>query len=160
MTDTNLPLNNQFDAGNTNTLVDTPKDSIEKKVKKSKEAEPTLKIVDAPIRKIPSIINELLEKNFSIILSKSGYYVEGFYGLNHEGKLGYAFSQETTEPDTLVFYDSKGHKHIVKSFEDLVKFNSHVWGIFYKQSEDYKKPNQKWFGYMLELGALNITPGK
>jgi hypothetical protein len=160
MTDTNLPLNTQFDANTPNNSVEDQKTVAEKKAKKSKDGESTLKVVDNPVRHLPAIINELLEKNFSIILSKNGYYVEGFYGLNPDGKTGYAFAQETTEANTLVFFDAKGHKHLVKSFEDLVKFNSHVWGIFYKQSEDYKKPNSKWFGYMLELGALNITPGR
>jgi len=156
MTDTNLPLNNQFDLNTPTTSSAVSEDK--KKAKKAKE-ELSFKIVDAPVRQLPSLINELLEKGFSIILSKTGYYVEGFYGLNHEGKLGFAFGQETTEVNTLVFFDAKGHKHTIKSFEDLVKFNSHVWGVFYKISDEYKKPNPKWFGYMLDLGALNITPG-
>lgn len=162
MTETNLPLSNQFDANalTSNSSVDSSNTVNEekKKAKKPKD-ESGLKIVDNPVRQLPAIINELLEKKFSIILSKNGYYVEGFYGLNHDGKLGHAFGQETNEVGTLIFYDSKGHKHIVKSFEDLVKFNSLVWGVFYKQSDEFKKPNSKWFGYMLELGALNITPG-
>lgn len=162
MTDTTPELNSQFDVINKETSIDNTKGASEEKkeAKKSKGVEPTFKVVDNPVRQLPTIINELLEKKFSIILSKNGYYVEGFYGLNHEGKLGYAFGQETNEPNTLVFYDAKGHKNLIKSFEDLVKFNSQVWGVFYKLSEDYKKPSQKWFGYMLELGALNITPGK
>lgn len=165
MTDNNLPLNTPFDANApiASTTVDTPKTVAvtedKKKVKKSKDGEFNLKVVDAPVRQLPTIINEVLDKGFSVILSKNGYYVEGFYGLNHDGKFGYAFGQETTEPNTLVFYDAKGHKHPVKSFEDLVKFNSQIWGVFYKVSEEFKKPNQKWFGFMLELGALNITPG-
>src|SRR5579875_3321735 len=117
MTDTNLPLNNQFDSNApiSNSSVDTVSATNEekKKVKKPKE-ENGLKIVDNPVRQLPAIVNELLEKNFSVILSKSGYYVEGFYGLNHDGKLGFAFGQETNEPNTLIFYDSKGHKHVIK----------------------------------------------
>jgi len=131
-------------------------------VKKAKESEyPNLKIIENPIRKLPSLINELLEKNFSIILSKNGYYVSGFYGLNKDTDIaGYAFGQETNDSGVIVFFDSKGHKHIIKSFEDLVKFNSQVWGVFYKVAEKYKKPDAQWFGDMLEMGALNITPGK
>lgn len=134
---------------------------VKKPAKKSKDNEfSNIKIVDSPVRQLPKLINELLEKNFTILLTKNGYYVEGFYGINaNEGKIGYAFGQETSEANVLVFFDSKGHKHLIKSFEDLVKFNSHVWGIFYKVAEEFKKPNAKWFSYMLELGALNITPG-
>lgn len=158
MTDTNLPLSTQFDANAPTAGTSVDNSNAVKKAKKPKE-ESGLKIVDNPVRQLPAIINELLEKNFSIILSKNGYYVEGFYGLNHDGKTGFAFGQETNEPNTLIFFDSKGHKHVIKNFEDLVKFNSHVWAVFYKLSDEYKKPNTKWFGYMLELGALNITPG-
>jgi len=130
--------------------------------KKSEDLEfKNIKIIDNPVRQLPKLINELLEKNFEIILTKNGYYVEGFYGLHSGYKIGYAFGQETTEQNTLVFYDAKGHKHLIKSFEDLVRFNGKVWGSFYKLNNgcDYKKPNPKWFNYMLELDILNITPG-
>jgi hypothetical protein len=135
--------------------------SQEVKKKKQKDSEINgIKIIDSPVRTLPSLINEVLEKNFNVILTKNGYYIEGFYGLAHDiNKVGYAFCQETTNQNTLMFFDSKGHKHAIKSFEDLVNFNSLIWGVFYKVSEDYKKPNPKWFGYMLEVGALNITPG-
>lgn len=132
--------------------------NIAKKPKKKDELD-GLKIVDNPSRSLPKIINELLEKNFSIVLTKNGYLVEGFYGLSHDTQhVGFAFGQETTDNNVLVFFDAKGHKHVIKSFEDLVRFNSLVWGVFYKVSEEYKKPNPKWFLHMLELGALNITP--
>lgn len=134
--------------------------SIVEKKKAKKKDDSGLKVIDNPIRNLPSVINEVLEKNFSVILTKTGYYIEGFYGLGVEnGTVGFAFGQETNEPNVLIFFDSKGHKHVIKSFEDLVKFNNHVWGVFYKISDEYKKPNHKWFGYMLELGVLNITPG-
>lgn len=134
------------------------KPNMESEKLKVKKAIPTVKIPEKTNRQLPKLIQSVLEKNFLVLMSASGYYIEGFYGLqNGEAPLGYIYCQETTESDTLLFIDAKGHKHYVKSFEELVSLNSIVWGQFFKQSE-FKKPNAKWFGFMLELGALNITP--
>lgn len=121
----------------------------------------TLKIIDKPVRNLPKLIGELLNKNFSVVLTQNGYYIEGFYGIQqNESFKGYIFAQETTEDGTLAFFDAKGHKHYIKTFEELASLNSIVWGQFYKTTDEYKKPNAKWFGFMLELGVLNITPNK
>lgn len=143
-----------------NNNVEEKNSEKKKSAKKNKDDLGDLKIIENPVRNLPKLINEVLEKNFSVILTKNGYYISGFYGLNQEnGKKGFAFGQETTNPEVLVFFDSKGHKHLIKSFEDLVNFNNHVWGLFFKLSEEYKKPNSEWFHYLLDLGVLNITPG-
>lgn len=128
---------------------------------KNKKNTNTIKTSDKPNRQLPKLIQSVLDKNFLVLMNSSGYYIEGFYGIkNADAPVGYIFCQETTEDGTLLFIDSKGHKHYVKSFEELASLNSIVWGQFFKQSEDYKKPNAKWFGFMLELGVLNITPNK
>ncbi len=162
MTDNNT---NQFDNTSipvsTPTIPNTPVVAEKAEQKKVKKAEVSLKTIDKPVRQLPKIINELIEKNFSIVLNQKGYFVEGFYGISNETSFtGYIFAQETSEPNTLVFFDAKGHKHYIKSFDELVALNSVVWGQFYKVSDAYKKPNAKWFSYMLESGVLNITPGK
>ena len=160
MSENNLQFN-QFSQTEQTTPIDLKIEEVSQEKKKSskKNNELSIKIVENPIRKLPKLINEVLEKDFSVILSKNGYYIEGFYGLNIEtNKKGFAFAQETEEEEILIFYDAKGHKHTIKTFEELVNFNSLVWSYFFKMSEQYKKPDQKWFGYMLELGTLNITP--
>lgn len=147
---------------NNNNLLITDNIMESDKNKKSKLVKNDLsniKIIDKPIRNLPQLIEELLSKKFDVLLSINGYYVSGFYGLNKDiGKDGYIYCQETNELNSLIFYDAKGHKHLIKSFEDLVKLNSLIWGSFFKISEDYKKPNILWFNYMLELDVLNITP--
>lgn len=117
-----------------------------------------VQVLEYPNRTIPKIFEELLEKGFNVILAKDGYYVSGFYGLNQNTFEGFAFAQDTSEPNTLVFYDAKNNKHLIRNFEDLVFFNSAVWGHFFKVSDKFKKPDSKWFGYMLEFNALNISP--
>lgn len=118
-----------------------------------------ISILEYPNRTLPKLIEELLEKEFTVLLSADGYYVSGFYGLNPKtDKAGFAFAQDTSEANVLAFEDAKGYKHIVRSFTDLVHFHSLVWSQFYKDDE-YKKPNPKWLVHMLELGAVNITPG-
>jgi hypothetical protein len=141
--------------------LNTLENSSDEKKKSKKDALAGLDILEKPARKLPSIIEETLNNNISVELATNGYYVSGFYGINSEkGKTGYAFIQETSEPDTLVAYDNKGAKHVLKNFEDLVKFHSHIWGTFFKLSEDYRKPDMKWFPFLLQYNALNITPSK
>lgn len=131
-----------------------------KKAKKKEEALQGIEVLEFPNRTLPKLLEELLEKDIPVHLSKNGYYVGGFYGLNSEtNHKGFAFAQDTNEANTLVFFDNKGHKHIVRTFEDLVKFHNHVWGIYFKLSNDFKKPDNLWFGYMLQYGVLSITPG-
>lgn len=116
-------------------------------------------VLEVPNRKLPKLIEELLEKDFTVILSANGYYISGFYGINPKSdKIGFAFAQDTSELNTLALEDAKGYKHIVKDFKELVHFHSLVWSQFYKD-DGYKKPNPKWLSHMLELGAVNITPG-
>ncbi len=137
---------------NTTNIVEKPK---------NKKTTANIKVSEKPTRQLPTLIQSVLDKNFLVLMNSNGYYVEGFYGIkSSDTPIGYIFCQETTEEGTLLFVDTKGHKHYVKSFEELVSLNSVVWGQFFKQSDEYKKPNAKWFGFMLELGVLNITPGK
>lgn len=147
---------NQFNA-TSNTTTDS---FVDKTPKKKKEDHLNgLNVLDTPSRKLPVLVEELLEKNISIRLTKKGYLVGGFYGLGEGENKGFASFQETNKPNTLVFFDNKGREHIVESFEDLVKFNNFIWGVFFKLSEDYKKPDLLWFQYMLQHGVLSITPG-
>lgn len=150
---------------NTNTQQNYESNSYEseekKKNKKVKEdIFNNITILNEPKRNIPKVIEAALENGIPVTLSKNGYFVGGFYGLNHDNQhQGFAFAQETSEPNALVFYDSKNHRHLIKTFEDLVKFHNHVWGLFYKVSDEYKKPDMLWFSFMLQYGVLSITPG-
>lgn len=134
--------------------------SVDKVTRKKKEdALHGVTILNKPSRKLPPLVEELLEKNIPIRLTKKGYLVGGFYGLGDNDNKGFAFFQETDKTNTLVFFDNRGREHVVNSFEDLVKFNNFVWGVFFRLSEDYKKPDLLWFQYMLQHGVLSITPG-
>lgn len=143
-------------------VVNKEEDKEDKKKMKKTKDDPfqNITILNEPNRKLPKVIEEALANDIPVRLSKNGYYIAGFYGLNSDtDNAGFAFAQETSEPDALVFYDSKNHRHLVKTFEDLVKFHNHVWGLFFKVSEEYKKPDILWFGFMLQYGVLNIMPG-
>lgn len=167
---TNSTVGNKADNQADNQIKDTTnnveseeimQDEDKAKKKKSKE-DPfnNINVLYEPKRKLPKVIDIALENNIPVTLSKNGYFLGGFYGLNHDNQHeGFAFAQETSEDNSLVFYDMKGHKFLVKDFEDLVKFHNHVWGQFYKVSDSYKKPDMLWFGFLLQYGVLNITPG-
>lgn len=141
-----------------NLSVESEKTETEKVTKKKKE-EVAFTLLDKPSRILPSIIEEILEKNIPVRLTKKGYLVGGFYGLGDSENKGFATAQETTKDNTLVFFDNKGREHVIQSFEDLVKFHNFIWGVFFKVSEDYKKPDIMWFQYMLQYGVVSITPG-
>lgn len=145
----NLNLTNTLTS---NSLVDEQNNVDKKKPAKKKEnLASQIEVLDFPNRTLPKLIEELLEKNIPVNLSKNGYYIGGFYGLNSDNQhLGFALAQDTVEANTLVFYDNKNNKHIIKSFEDLVKFNNVIWGVYFKLSEKYKKPDSLWFSYMLQ----------
>lgn len=151
-------FDNQFKVETNQTPVSDT--SVEKTPKKKKE-DPLhgVTILEKPSRKLPALVEDLLEKNIPVRLTKKGYLVGGFYGLGDNDNKGFASFQETDKANTLVFFDNKGREHVVESFEDLVKFNNFVWGVFFKLSEDYKKPDLLWFQYMLQYGVLSITPG-
>lgn len=156
----NQTVNNFNNSQTENTPVQSSSEvSLSEKAKPKKRGL-GVDVLAKPNRILPNIIEELLEKEIPVTLAKDGYYVGGFYGLNENiDKKGFAFAQETSEENTLLFVDSRNNKHLVRDFEDMVRFNNHVWGLFFK-SEEYKKPDTLWFGYMLEHGVLNITPGK
>ena len=132
--------------------------SIEKPKKKKDDALQGLTLLDKPSRKLPALIEELLEKNIPIRLTKKGYLVGGFYGLGDSDNKGFATAQETNK-STIIFFDNKGREHLIETFEDLVKFHNFIWGVFFKVSEDYKKPDIMWFHHMLQHGVVSITPG-
>lgn len=115
-------------------------------------------ILDTPQRVLPDLINEILDKKFSVRLTNKGYLISGFYGLGDDENKGFASVQETNT-GSLIFFDNKGHKHLITNFEDVVKFHNYIWGVFFKISDEYKKPDINWFPYMLQYGVLNITPG-
>lgn len=129
--------------------------------KKKKDDLGGLTLLLKPTRRLPSLIEECLDKGFIISLSKEGYYISGFYGLNeHNHFKGFAFLQETDDSSKLIAFDHKNNKHVIGSFEDLVKFNRLIWAAFFKQSENYKKPDPSWFEYLLTYGAVEVTPGR
>lgn len=141
-----------------NVAVEVEKHETEKVAKKKKE-EVSFTLLDKPSRILPSLVEELLEKNIPVRLTKKGYLVGGFYGLGDSENKGFVTAQETTKDNTLVFFDNKGREHVIQSFEDLVKFHNFIWGVFFKVSEDYRKPDIMWFQYMLQYGVVSITPG-
>lgn len=130
-------------------------------IKKQKKRENDLNgltINETPNRSLPNLVKELLDRNIHVILTKNGYYVSGFYGLNRNKENGYIFFQETSDPEALVFFDAKNTKHIVRSFRDIVSLNATVWGYYFRIADEFKKPDSEWFPYMIEYGVLNITP--
>lgn len=116
-----------------------------------------VEVLPIPNRTLPNLIEELLVKGFPVHLSSKGYYIGGFYGLEVDGKKGFAFAADSSQANTLVLYDQKGSANLIKSFEDLVKFNRNIWAVYWKQ-DDFKKPDMAWFPYLMEYNLLSMSP--
>lgn len=154
------PLDHKQETDSTKNGVKSMNTSANDK-KKKKDDLGGLTLLLKPTRRLPSLIDECLDKGMFVSLSKEGYYVSGFYGLNEHNQFsGYAFLQETDEPNKMVAFDHKNVKHVISSFEDLVKFNRYIWSVYFKQSDTYKKPDHAWFEYLLQYGAVEVTPGR
>lgn len=125
------------------------------------EIKPSNKI----IRVLPPVIEEAITHGFDIVLNKHGYLVEGFYGmLPFEGDdakkfKGHALLVASNKEDILLAIDPKGKKHPIANFDDLIKFNHHVWKHFVKE-EPYKIASQIWFSHLYNKGMLEISPKK
>lgn len=128
-------------------------------VKKVKKGELAVGVLEKTTRVLPKAIEDAVSNGIPVILTQRGYLIKGFYGLETiVGHPGFAFVQETEDSSLLVAYDNKEHQFPIKSFEDLVKFNNLIWGVFYKISEQHKKPDSLWFELMLKHDAVSITP--
>ena len=96
------------DDENENTDAGEGKAKSEKFTRKTKT-----QVKDKPNRSLPKLIEELLNKNIKVGLSKNGYLVYGFYGLNDDG---YAELLESKDnKDILVSYDNRKKEHVIQT---------------------------------------------
>lgn len=125
------------------------------KTDKKEKVEKT-KTLKEPRRILPELIVELIKLKIPVSLSEKGYLVHGFYGLN---KYGYAELLETEKENQYVVYDSKKKEYLINNFEDLVRFNSHVWKLFYNEKKDeYIDADEHWFSYLTKFKCVRSVP--
>lgn len=115
---------------------------------------PVPKLADKPTRKISTLIEEVIEKNIEVELTREGYKISGFYGMPS------ILLQDSQEEGILIATDHKGKKHAVKDFFDLISLNNLVWRGFYKQDDKYRRPDTRWFVHLYESGQIELVPGK
>lgn len=136
------------DDENENTDAGEGKAKSEKSTRKTKT-----QVKDKPNRSLPKLIEELLNKNIKVGLSKNGYLVYGFYGLNDDG---YAELLESKDnKDILVSYDNRKKEHVIQTFEDLVRFNGLIWKVYKKQKE-HRQDLLIWLNYLVEYECIDF----
>lgn len=130
------------------------------KINKKQLLDKGISILEYPNRTVNNLLEKVINHNIPVLLAKNGYYIAGFYGINH-GQEGYLFIQDTSDSKTLIAHDHKNNLHIITNFEDLVILNNFIWKHFYKAEPlKYNKPDNFWFSFMLEKSILTISPGK
>lgn len=111
----------------------------------------------APKRTMPKLIQELLDNDIPVLLIKEGYLVPGFYGATYDGQEGVVLGKDSSGSE-MIFYDHKKKAHLIKTFNDLVVLNNHVWSAYHKGG--FTRPDPLWFAHLLNSGVLNISPGR
>lgn len=131
---------------------------------KSKETQPKVvkekvKISKTPNRLLPPLIELIMEKGISVKLTKEGYLIGGFYGLNN----GYLqlFEQDSTSTisnvDALIAMDNRKKMHVINHFDDLIKMNLTIWKVYSKEKE-FKHLDNEWYPHIIGSEFISITP--
>ena len=135
-----------------------------KKTNKKTNAKKLIASNTASTRILPVLIDELVNHGFDVRVTKDGYAVGGFYGLNDDG---FAILKEVnfTESEldknqygnALIAIDNKNKSHLISNFDDLIKFHLVIWKNYFKQKE-YMVLNSKWYPFVISSPYISITP--
>lgn len=145
-----------------NSIFENP--NILSDVKKQKTAKQSNKLVTAkPTRLLPILIEDLVKKGFPVQISENNYLIGGFYGLNDTGfaTLSEIDLKESglndTDNDSMIAFDGKNKPHLIRTFDDLMKFNLMIWKQYYKQPE-FSCLDSHWYPFVIQSPYISITP--
>jgi hypothetical protein len=99
-------------------------------------------------RVLPELIEAAIERGVRVILTKSGYELDGFY------KAGPMKLEPDTEQGGLVAIDRKDVTVPVKLFDDLVRLNYECWKKSRDKGAAYINPGREW---VEEFSRLNLV---
>ena len=120
-------------------------DAVEVQAKEDSGKEKTVKKQSE--RVLPEMIETAVTKGVRVVLTKTGYEIEGFY------KSG----SVTLEPDItggMTATDKKDGKSIVKSFDDIVRLNYDWWKKSRGKSAEFVNPGKEWIDEFVRLGLV------
>lgn len=141
---------------NVNDNVKEKSEQTEKKQKpQSNENSKKTKTV-APKRTLPDLILEILKHKIPVTLTDKGYEISGFYGLN---RVGVAELFDTELDGQMITYDNRKHEHIIKTFDDLVKFNAHIWKAYFNEKKgEYLEADDMWSELLIKHKCVRNVP--
>lgn len=98
-------------------------------------------------RSLPALIEAAVSKGVRVLLTKSGYEIEGFY------KAG----SIRLDPDAtgfMVATDKKEKQTLLKTFDDLVKLNYEWWKKSREKSTEFVNPGKEWIDEFVRLNYV------
>ena len=135
-----------------------------KKTNKKANAKKLIASNTASTRILPVLIDELVNHGFDVRVTKDGYAVGGFYGLNDDGfailkEVNFTESEldKNQYENALIAIDNKNKSHLISNFDDLIKFHLIIWKHYFKQKE-YMVLNSKWYPFVINSPYISITP--
>lgn len=99
-------------------------------------------------RSLPSVVEEAIGRDVRVMLTKSGYEIDGFY------KLGPVRLEPAADGAHLVAIDRKEVSTSIKTFDDLVRLNYECWKKSRDKGAAFINPGREW---VEEFGRLNLV---
>ena len=105
--------------------------------------------VEAPRvqRGLPEVIETAVDKGARVILTRTGYEIDGFY---RQGTM----RVEMDEKGNLVAIDKKEKKTTLRSFDDLVKLNFQWWKVSREKATEFMTPQKEWLEEFQRMGLV------
>ena len=162
--DTDVLDSNGSNSNESSTNTIEPSQSEAKKTNKKVNAKKLIASNAASTRILPVLVDELINHGFDVRVTKDGYTVGGFYGLNDDGfavlkEIDFAESEldKHQYENALIAIDNKNKSHLISNFDDLIKFHLVIWKSYFKQKE-YMVLNSKWYPFVINSPYISITP--
>lgn len=105
------------------------------------------KVSPGSSRSLPAIIDEAVRKGIRVMLTPSGYELDGFYR-------GGPMRVEPGEEGTMIAIDKKEKQTVLSTFDDLVRLNYDWWKMSRDKRADWVNPGKEWIE---EFGRLNLV---
>ena len=160
----NVELEETTNQSEFSTINNNEQSSLKKTNTKKANAKKLIASNTASTRILPNLIDELINYDIDVRVTKDGYSVGGFYGLNNDGfavlkEIDFTESEldQNQYENALIAIDNKNKSHLIGNFDDLIKFHLLIWKNYFKQKE-YMVLNSKWYPFVINSPYISITP--
>lgn len=99
-------------------------------------------------RVLPDLIETAIDKGIRVILTKTGYEIEGFY------KGGPMRVEPEGASGAMAAIDRKDKRVIIKSFDDLARLNYDWWKKSRDKGAEFINPGREWIDEFVRLSLV------